>query len=58
MVLKLFGSAQGFSKTPVYVLLEKKVPFEFVKVNRAEKEHKSAGYMEKQPFGQMPYLVS
>ena len=58
MVLKIFGKPQGFSKTPVYVLLEKKVPFEFVEVNRAEGENKTAEYMEKQPFGQMPYLVS
>jgi glutathione S-transferase len=39
------------------VLLEKKVPFQFIPVDAAKAEHKSAAHLEKQPFGQVPYIV-
>lgn len=39
------------------VLHEKGVPYEFKSVNLAKQEHKSPEYVEKQPFGVVPYIV-
>lgn len=59
MVLKLFGSPVSTCTRRVAVLMyEKMIPFELVQVDVAKGEHKSAAYTEKQPFGQIPYLVS
>jgi glutathione S-transferase len=55
MVLKLYGSP--VSRLVAFVLREKEVPFEFVPVDLSKKEHKSPEYLEKQPFGQVPYIV-
>jgi len=38
------------------ILQEKQVPFELVSVDFAEGEHKSPEYLEKHPFGQIPYI--
>ena len=40
------------------VLHEKKIPFEFQDVALAKGEHKSPEFKAKQPFGQVPYIVS
>ncbi|KAG6843434.1 hypothetical protein H0H93_001051, partial [Arthromyces matolae] len=57
MVLKLFGNPVATcTQRVVTVLKEKQVPFEFVAVDMANGEHKSAAYLEKQPFGQIPVL--
>ncbi|KXN86666.1 Glutathione S-transferase F11 [Leucoagaricus sp. SymC.cos] len=57
MVLKLYGFPQSPNVTRIAViLLEKKVPFEFVLVDTAQREHKSPEYLDKQPFGQVPYI--
>jgi len=57
MVLKLYGSpVSTCTKTVATVLAEKKVPFELVEVSFTTGELKSAPYLEKQPFGQVPYL--
>lgn len=59
MVLKLYGSPRSTCTQRVAtVLLEKQVPFELIAVDLAQGEHKSPGYLEKQPFGQIPYIVS
>lgn len=59
MVLKLFGSAKSTcTRRAATVLHEKQVPFEFHQVELAKGEHKSPEYLEKQPFGQVPYIVS
>ena len=56
MVLKLHGVAFATcTKRVALVLAEKKVPFEFVTVDFGS--IKSPEYREKQPFGQIPYLV-
>jgi len=55
MVLKLYGFPLSSVAT---VLHEKKIPFEFVQVDIKKGEHKSPAHLEKQPFGQVPYLVS
>ena len=59
MVLKLYGSPlSGATRVVAFVLHEKKVPFELVPIDFANKEHKTPEYLEKQPFGQVPYIVS
>ncbi|KAJ7241622.1 glutathione S-transferase [Mycena rebaudengoi] len=37
-------------------LHELKVPFELIEVKIMEGEHKTPAYLEKQPFGQIPYI--
>lgn len=57
MVLKLHGIAQSTCTRRVATILkEKNVPYELVPVDFAKGEHKSAEYLKKQPFGQVPYL--
>ena len=58
MVLKLYGVyGSPWVRLVVTVLLEKQVPFELVSVDFASGEHKSPEYLEKHPFGQIPYIV-
>ena len=58
MVLKLYGlPISGAVRIVAFVLHEKKVPFELVPVDFSKKEHKLPEYLEKQPFGQVPYIV-
>ncbi|KAG6840451.1 hypothetical protein C0991_006627 [Blastosporella zonata] len=57
MVLKLYGiSYSTCTQRVATVLLEKQVPFEFITVDFSTGEHKSPAYLEKQPFGQIPYI--
>ena len=59
MVIKLYGAPfSTCTKRVAVVLHEKKIPFEFQEVVLAKSEHKSPEYMAKQPFGQIPYIVS
>lgn len=58
MVLKLYGSPfSTCTKRVATVLHEKKVPFEIYSINLAAGEHKTPSYLEKQPFGVVPYIV-
>ena len=58
MVLKLYGSpSSGAVRLVAFVLREKIVPFELVPIDLSKNEHKSPEYLEKQPFGQVPYIV-
>ncbi|KAF9534044.1 glutathione S-transferase [Crepidotus variabilis] len=57
MVLKLYGNAVSpCTHRVALVLNEKEVPFEFHSIEFAKIEHKSPSYLEKQPFGQVPYI--
>ncbi|KAF9475961.1 thioredoxin-like protein [Pholiota conissans] len=57
MVLKLYGHPLSTCTRRVAVVLhEKNVPFEFHSIDLAKGEHKSAEFLEKQPFGQVPYI--
>ncbi|KAF8063505.1 glutathione S-transferase [Lyophyllum atratum] len=57
MVLKLYGlSMSAGVKCVAVALLEKQVPFELIAVDFAKREHKSPEFLEKQPFGQIPYI--
>lgn len=59
MVLTLYGaSGATCTKRVATILHEKQVPFKFVAIDMAKQEHKSPAYLEKQPFGQVPYIVS
>ena len=59
MVLKLYGSPlSSCTRRVAIVLKEKEVPYELITINFAKGEHKSVEYREKQPFGQVPYIVS
>ena len=58
MVLKLYGVHESpWVRLVAAVLHEKQVSFELVSVDFANKEHKSPEYLEKHPFGQIPYIV-
>ena len=58
MVLKIYGIYRSPATClVVLVAREKGVPFEFIDVDMANWEHKSAAFLEKQPFGQFPYIV-
>ncbi|KAJ6597566.1 glutathione S-transferase [Mycena vulgaris] len=56
-ILKLYGASQTTSTRRVgTVLHEAKVPFELIEVDLRRGEHKTPAYLEKQPFGLIPYL--
>ncbi|CCM05619.1 uncharacterized protein FIBRA_07848 [Fibroporia radiculosa] len=58
MVLKLYGfPLSTCTRRVALVLKEKNVPYELVPVDLTKNEHKSAEFMTKQPFGQVPYIV-
>ena len=58
MVLKLYGlHASHFVRLVAAVLIEKKVPFEFVKVELSKGEQKTPEFLAKHPFGQVPLIV-
>ena len=58
MVLKLYGIyGSPWVCLVAAVCHEKQVPFELVSVDYYSKEHKSPEYLEKHPFGQIPYIV-
>ena len=57
MVLKLYGAPKSTCTRRVAVVLkEKNVPYELVPVDMASNAHKSAAFLAKQPFGQVPYI--
>lgn len=59
MVIKLYGNAMSTcTKRAAVVIKEKNIPFEFIAVDFAKGEHKAPEFVEKQPFGQVPYIVS
>ncbi|KAJ7137519.1 glutathione S-transferase [Mycena crocata] len=56
-ILKLYGSPKATCTRRVATILhELKVPFELIEVDLKNGEHKSAAFLEKQPFGQIPYI--
>ena len=58
MVLKLYGLIiSGNVQLVTVVLHEKQVPYEVVNVDLLKGAHKAPEYLEKHPFGQIPYLV-
>ena len=58
MVLKLYGlHASHFVRLVAAVLMEKQVPFEFVKVDLSKGEQRTPEFLAKNPFGLVPYIV-
>jgi len=58
MVLKLYSAARSTCGQRVAMVLnEKGVPFELNVIDLTKGEHKAPEFVEKQPFGQVPYLV-
>ncbi|KAL0573070.1 hypothetical protein V5O48_008896 [Marasmius crinis-equi] len=58
MVLQFYGSTQSTcTKRVATVLYEKQIPYEYHNIDFTKGEHKAPEYMEKQPFGQVPYIV-
>ena len=59
MVLKLYGGVLTTCAQRVLVVANHLgVEVESIDIDFGKKEHKSPEYMKKQPFGQVPYLVS
>lgn len=59
MVLKLYGfTLSTCTKRVATVLHEKNIPFEFHNVDLMKGENKAPDFKAKQPFGQVPYIVS
>lgn len=58
MVLKLYGSLTAAVIRVYCILLEKNVPFELVPIDLSKGENRTPEYLAKQPFGQIPYIVS
>ncbi|KAF8175846.1 glutathione S-transferase [Pholiota molesta] len=57
MVLKLYGYPMSTCTRRVGIILyEKKVPFEIVPVDISKGEQKKPEYLEKHPFGVVPYI--
>jgi len=57
MVLKIHGHPQSTcTRRVIAVAKEKNIEYEIHTVDWINREYKTAGYMEKQPFGQMPYI--
>ncbi len=57
MVLKIHGvKGSTCTRRVLVALYEKDIPFEFVPVDFATGEHKSAKHMALQPFGKVPAL--
>jgi glutathione S-transferase len=59
MVFKLYGAAfSTCTKRVAIVLHEKNVPFQFPHIDFATGQHKSPEFLNYQPFGQVPYILS
>ncbi|KAF7974718.1 hypothetical protein HWV62_11379 [Athelia sp. TMB] len=57
MVLTLYGTSySACTKRVAVVLKELNVPFAFVNIDLLKGEHKAPAFLEKQPFGQVPYI--
>ena len=58
MTLKLYGNPLSTCTRRVALVAKQAgVPLEFITVDFAQGEHKAPDFLEKQPFGQVPYLV-
>ncbi|EIW80638.1 glutathione transferase [Coniophora puteana RWD-64-598 SS2] len=58
MVLKLYGSSiSTCTRTVAVTCKELNIPYEFISVDWAGGEHKTAEFTAIHPFGQIPYMV-
>ncbi|KAJ7118262.1 glutathione S-transferase [Mycena epipterygia] len=58
MVLKLYSVPYASAGCGIVamVLAEKQIPFELIVIDMANKDHKTAEYLAKHPFGQVPMI--
>jgi glutathione S-transferase len=57
-ILKLYGLPKATCTRRVATVLDElKIPFELILVDLLKGEHKTPEYLEKEPFGQIPYIV-
>eukprot|EP00753_Platysulcus_tardus_P017527 PLAT6429.1.p1 GENE.PLAT6429.1~~PLAT6429.1.p1 ORF type:complete len:227 (+),score=34.94 PLAT6429.1:49-681(+) len=57
MVLKLYGNPiSTCTRRVATVCKELDIPYELISIDFAKGEHKSPAFLEKQPFGQVPYI--
>ncbi|CAA7257339.1 unnamed protein product [Cyclocybe aegerita] len=56
MVIKVYGAPTAWTQLVICVLEEKKVPYDYIFVDIFNGEQKSPEFLEKQPFGQTPYI--
>ncbi|KAJ7125836.1 glutathione S-transferase [Mycena crocata] len=58
MVLKLYSApyARGPAGLVMLVLAEKKIPYEHIAIDMANKEHKTPEHLAKHPFGLVPVI--
>jgi hypothetical protein len=54
---KIIRGWTGVHQNTGFCFYEKNVPFKFIPVNMSGGELKTAAYLAKQPFGEMPYIV-
>jgi hypothetical protein len=58
MVIQLYGHPEfGSTRLVLMILLETKTPYELHVLDYAAGALKREEYLEKQPFGQLPYIV-
>jgi glutaredoxin len=58
MVIKLYGQRTSpFVHIVLVVLKETNTPYELHEISTSSGETKRESYLEKQPFGQIPYMV-
>lgn len=58
MVLRLYGhSHMTCTRRVGTILREKNIPFELIEIDIMKGEHKLPQHLQKQPFGQTPYIV-
>jgi hypothetical protein len=59
MVVKLYGfPVSTATRRVAQILHEKRVPFEFIALDRGANEQKKPEHLARQPFGQVPVLAS
>jgi glutathione S-transferase len=57
MVLKLYGLYTTHTHLVITVLKETNTPYVLVELDFFGGAHKAPAYLEKQPFGEIPYIV-
>jgi glutathione S-transferase len=58
MVIKLYSHPRStHGKIVSMVLLEKEIPFEFIKIDFASRQQKTSEYLAMNPFGEVPCIV-
>lgn len=56
-MLKIYGSAMSSGKRCIWFMEELGLPYEVIRLNMAEREHKNEAYLKLNPNGKVPTLV-